>query len=99
MKHFQHLHKMCLKGKIEKLPHVHEFPPNLIKLSLIGSKIQKDLTVQLEVAIPEDACLGKPIIRMEGTSLLIRRVSPTAGSTPLFFNRVGRNGQWKKMQC
>ncbi|BBH05425.1 hypothetical protein Prudu_016803 [Prunus dulcis] len=48
LSHFQHLHKLCLKGKIEKLPHVREFPPNLVKLSLIGSELQKDSIVQLE---------------------------------------------------
>ncbi|KAI5323447.1 hypothetical protein L3X38_032519 [Prunus dulcis] len=46
--HFQHLHKLCLKGKIEKLPDVCELQPNLVKLSLIGSELQKDSIVQLE---------------------------------------------------
>ncbi|XP_008231039.1 PREDICTED: probable disease resistance RPP8-like protein 2 [Prunus mume] len=48
LSHFQHLHKLCLKGKIEKLPDACEFPPNLVKLSLIGSELQKDSIVQLE---------------------------------------------------
>ncbi|ONI01681.1 hypothetical protein PRUPE_6G153200 [Prunus persica] len=48
LSHFQHLHKLCLKGKIEKLPHVCELQPNLVKLSLIGSELQKDSIVQLE---------------------------------------------------
>ncbi|BFG35043.1 hypothetical protein CerSpe_213160 [Prunus speciosa] len=48
LSNFQHLHKLCLKGKIEKLPDVCEFPPKLVKLSLIGSELQKDSIVQLE---------------------------------------------------
>ncbi|XP_021824981.1 probable disease resistance RPP8-like protein 2 [Prunus avium] len=48
LSHFQHLHKLCLKGKIEKLPDVCEFPPNLVKLSLIGSELQKDSIGKLE---------------------------------------------------
>ncbi|CAB4283148.1 unnamed protein product [Prunus armeniaca] len=48
LSHFQHLHKLCLKGKIDKLPDVCEFQRNLVKLSLIGSELQKDSIVQLE---------------------------------------------------
>ncbi|KAF7809696.1 disease resistance RPP8-like protein 3 [Senna tora] len=42
------LHKLSLNGKIKKLPDPHEFPPNLIKLTLHNSYLQMDSISKLE---------------------------------------------------
>ncbi|OMO84511.1 disease resistance RPP8-like protein 3-like protein [Corchorus olitorius] len=44
----EHLQKLCFYGKIEKLPDPQEFPPNLIKLSLYNSHLQRDAITKLE---------------------------------------------------
>ncbi|XP_058112956.1 putative disease resistance protein At1g50180 isoform X2 [Magnolia sinica] len=43
-----HLYKMDLIGSLEKLPDIHEFPPNLTKLYLCGSKLEQDPMGTLE---------------------------------------------------
>ncbi|RDX65850.1 putative disease resistance RPP8-like protein 2, partial [Mucuna pruriens] len=43
-----HLQKLSLNGKIKKLPDPHEFPPNLIKLTLHNSHLQKESIAKLE---------------------------------------------------
>ncbi|XP_021830478.1 disease resistance protein RPP8-like [Prunus avium] len=47
LSHLEHLHKLHLKGKIKKLPDPHQFPPNLIKLSLFHSDLEEDSIVKL----------------------------------------------------
>ncbi|XP_058112023.1 probable disease resistance protein At1g58602 [Magnolia sinica] len=44
----QHLYKMTLSGRLEKFLDLHEFPPNLTELHLIGSQIQQDPMGTLE---------------------------------------------------
>ncbi|KAL2348560.1 hypothetical protein Fmac_002560 [Flemingia macrophylla] len=43
-----HLQKLTLNGKIKKLPDPHEFPPNLLKLTLHNSHLQKESFAKLE---------------------------------------------------
>ncbi|MED6194380.1 hypothetical protein PIB30_027889 [Stylosanthes scabra] len=43
-----HLEKLSLIGKITKLSNPHEFPPNLLKLTLHTSHLQKESTTKLE---------------------------------------------------
>ncbi|KAG5069740.1 hypothetical protein JHK85_002117 [Glycine max] len=43
-----HLQKLSLNGKIKKLPDPHEFPPNLLKLTLHNSHLQKESIAKLE---------------------------------------------------
>lgn len=43
-----HLQKLSLNGKIKKLPEPHEFPPNLLKLTLHNSYLQKESIAKLE---------------------------------------------------
>ncbi|KAK7406749.1 hypothetical protein VNO78_08380 [Psophocarpus tetragonolobus] len=43
-----HLQKLSLNGKIKKLPEPHEFPPNLLKLTLHNSHLQKESIAKLE---------------------------------------------------
>ncbi|KAL1354872.1 disease resistance protein RPP13 [Arachis hypogaea] len=43
-----HLEKLSLIGKIRKLPDPHEFPPNLLKLTLHNSHLQKESIAKLE---------------------------------------------------
>ncbi|XP_061345665.1 putative disease resistance protein At1g50180 [Gastrolobium bilobum] len=43
-----HLQKLYLNGKIKKLPDPHEFPPNLLKLTLHNSHLQKESIAKLE---------------------------------------------------
>ncbi|KAK4259962.1 hypothetical protein QN277_003143 [Acacia crassicarpa] len=43
-----HLHKLSLNGRIKKLPDPHEFPPNLIKLTLHNSYLQMESIAKLE---------------------------------------------------
>ncbi|XP_027359841.1 putative disease resistance protein At1g50180 [Abrus precatorius] len=42
------LQKLSLNGKITKLPDPHEFPPNLLKLTLHNSHLQKESIAKLE---------------------------------------------------
>jgi len=42
------LQKLSLNGKIKKLPDPHEFPPNLLKLTLHNSHLQKESIAKLE---------------------------------------------------
>ncbi|XP_058113013.1 disease resistance protein RPP8-like [Magnolia sinica] len=44
-----HLFHMNLDGPFEKLPDVHEFPPNLTELFLRGSQLEQDLIGTLEM--------------------------------------------------
>ncbi|KAH1113368.1 hypothetical protein J1N35_006746 [Gossypium stocksii] len=44
----EHLQKLCFYGRIEKLPDPQEFPPNLIKLTLYNSELQRDSIAKLE---------------------------------------------------
>ncbi|XP_058112998.1 disease resistance protein RPP8-like [Magnolia sinica] len=44
----EHLYKMILKGRLEKLPEPHVFPPNLTQLHLEESKLERDPMVTLE---------------------------------------------------
>ncbi|XWS42109.1 hypothetical protein CRYUN_Cryun17cG0140600 [Craigia yunnanensis] len=44
----EHLQKLCFYGKMEKLPDPQEFPPNLIKLTLYNSQLQRDSITKLE---------------------------------------------------
>ncbi|TYJ47400.1 hypothetical protein E1A91_A02G187300v1 [Gossypium mustelinum] len=44
----EHLQKLCFYGRIEKLPDPQEFPPNLIKLTLHNSELQRDSITKLE---------------------------------------------------
>ncbi|KAF8398842.1 hypothetical protein HHK36_014705 [Tetracentron sinense] len=46
--HNLHRHKLYLNGRTEKLPHPHEFPPNLTKLSLRYSELEQDRIATLE---------------------------------------------------
>ncbi|KAF8378838.1 hypothetical protein HHK36_030187 [Tetracentron sinense] len=46
--HLGHLNKLYLRGLLKELPRVHEFPPNLTKLTLIHSKLEQDPMVTLE---------------------------------------------------
>ncbi|KAL9328791.1 hypothetical protein ACSQ67_003794 [Phaseolus vulgaris] len=43
-----HLQKLSLNGKIKKLPQPHEFPPNLLKLTLHNSHLQKESIAKLQ---------------------------------------------------
>ncbi|KAG4987957.1 hypothetical protein JHK85_030940 [Glycine max] len=43
-----HLQKLSLNGKIKKLPDPHEFPPNLLKLTLHNSHLRKESIAKLE---------------------------------------------------
>ncbi|KAJ4960847.1 hypothetical protein NE237_020757 [Protea cynaroides] len=45
---FLHLHKLSLKGRLEKLPDVHEFPPHLTELTLAYCQLQQDPMPLLE---------------------------------------------------
>ncbi|XP_058777823.1 probable disease resistance RPP8-like protein 2 [Vicia villosa] len=42
------LEKLSLNGKIKKLPDPHEFPPNMLKLTLHNSHLQKESITKLE---------------------------------------------------
>ncbi|XP_048424434.1 putative disease resistance protein At1g50180 [Pyrus x bretschneideri] len=42
------LQKLHVEGRIEKLPEYHQFPPNLAKLTLWGSKLEEDPMPTLE---------------------------------------------------
>lgn len=42
------LRKLHLEGQIERLPEVHQFPPQLAKLTLWGSRLVEDPMVKLE---------------------------------------------------
>ncbi|XP_021802349.1 probable disease resistance RPP8-like protein 4 [Prunus avium] len=42
LSHLEHLHKLHLNGNIKKLPDPHQFPPNLVKLSLSNSVLEED---------------------------------------------------------
>ncbi|KAM1160708.1 hypothetical protein ACFX19_034282 [Malus domestica] len=42
------LKKLHVEGRIEKLPEYHQFPPNLAKLTLWGSKLEEDPMPTLE---------------------------------------------------
>ncbi|KAK7309315.1 hypothetical protein RJT34_05938 [Clitoria ternatea] len=42
------LQKLSLNGRIKKLPDPHEFPPNLLKLTLHNSHLQKESIAKLE---------------------------------------------------
>lgn len=42
------LQKLSLNGKIKKLPDPHEFPPNMLKLTLHNSHLQKESIAKLE---------------------------------------------------
>ncbi|BBN68021.1 Disease resistance protein CC-NBS-LRR class family [Prunus dulcis] len=48
LSHFEHLHKLHLDGVIKRLPEPHEFPPNLIKFSLLNSDLEEDSIVKLQ---------------------------------------------------
>lgn len=43
-----HLQKLSLNGKIKKLPDPRDFPPNLLKLTLHNSHLQKESIAKLE---------------------------------------------------
>ncbi|XP_042482840.1 probable disease resistance RPP8-like protein 4 isoform X4 [Macadamia integrifolia] len=45
---YLHLHKLSLKGRLEKYPDIHEFPPNLAKLTLAYSQLGDDPMPLLE---------------------------------------------------
>ncbi|CAL2279126.1 unnamed protein product [Prunus armeniaca] len=47
LSHLEHLRKLHLEGEIKKLPDPHQFPPNLIKLSLFNSDLEEDSIVKL----------------------------------------------------
>ncbi|CAL9022343.1 unnamed protein product [Prunus brigantina] len=47
LSHLEHLQKLHLNGEIKKLPDPHQFPPNLIKLSLFNSDLEEDSIVKL----------------------------------------------------
>ncbi|CAL8176581.1 unnamed protein product [Prunus armeniaca] len=47
LSHLEHLCKLHLEGEIKKLPDPHQFPPNLIKLSLFNSDLEEDSIVKL----------------------------------------------------
>ncbi|CAL8176577.1 unnamed protein product [Prunus armeniaca] len=47
LSHLEHLQKLHLDGEIKKLPDPHQFPPNLIKLSLFNSNLEEDSIVKL----------------------------------------------------
>lgn len=44
----QHLQKLCFYGKMERLPDPQDFPPNLVKLTLYNSQLQRDSISKLE---------------------------------------------------
>ncbi|KAF8378751.1 hypothetical protein HHK36_030100 [Tetracentron sinense] len=45
---FGHLRKLYMWGCLKELSHVHEFPPNLTKLTLLHSRLEPDPMVTLE---------------------------------------------------
>ncbi|VVA18193.1 PREDICTED: disease [Prunus dulcis] len=47
LSHLEHLRKLHLEGEIKKLPDPHQFPPNLVKLSLFNSDLEEDSIVKL----------------------------------------------------
>ncbi|BBN68020.1 hypothetical protein Prudu_256S000500 [Prunus dulcis] len=47
LSHLEHLHKLNLNGAINKLPDPHQFPPNLVKLTLRYSYLEADSIVKL----------------------------------------------------
>ncbi|XP_021802350.1 probable disease resistance protein RF45 [Prunus avium] len=47
LSHLEHLHKLYLTGSLMKLPDPHQFPPNLVKLSLSHSNLEEDSIVKL----------------------------------------------------
>ncbi|XP_043717823.1 toMV resistance protein Tm-2(2)-like [Telopea speciosissima] len=53
---YLHLHKLSLKGRLEKLPDIHEFPPHLAKLTLGYSRLEQDPMPLLE-RLPYLRCL------------------------------------------
>ncbi|XP_058113002.1 disease resistance protein RPP8-like [Magnolia sinica] len=74
----EHLYKMELIGRLEKLPEPHAFPPNLTELFLYGSKLDRDPMVTLEKlpnlrslcidssVIGEDPYMGKEMVCSAG---------------------------------
>ncbi|XP_058113001.1 probable disease resistance RPP8-like protein 2 [Magnolia sinica] len=74
----EHLYKMTLIGRLEKLPEPHVFPPNLTELCLYGSKLERDPMVTLEKLpnlrslcihasfIGGDPCMGKEMVCSAG---------------------------------
>ncbi|CAL2279125.1 unnamed protein product [Prunus armeniaca] len=47
LSHLEHLHKLNLDEEIKKLPDPQQFPPNLVKLTLISSYLEEDSIVRL----------------------------------------------------
>ncbi|XVE87360.1 hypothetical protein DITRI_Ditri18aG0111300 [Diplodiscus trichospermus] len=48
LSHCEHLQKLCFYGKMERLPDPQEFPPNLVKLTLYNSQLQREAITILE---------------------------------------------------
>ncbi|CAL9023236.1 unnamed protein product [Prunus brigantina] len=48
LSHLEHLQKLSLDGEIKKLPDPHQFPPNLVKLTLKASYLEEDSIIKLE---------------------------------------------------
>ncbi|CAB4320850.1 unnamed protein product [Prunus armeniaca] len=56
LSHFEHLHKLHLAGRINKLP---KLPQNLVKLSLLYSDLEEDSIDDLEELIVEEGAMMK----------------------------------------
>ncbi|XP_058112936.1 disease resistance protein RPP8-like [Magnolia sinica] len=72
-----HLYNMDLSGRLEKLPDLHEFPPNLTKLHLFGSKLEQDPMGTLE-KLP-----NLRILRYGGDAYVTKEMVFSAGGFPL----------------
>ncbi|XP_058112950.1 disease resistance protein RPP8-like [Magnolia sinica] len=73
----RHLYYMRLRGRLEKLPDLHEFPPNLTKLHLYGSKLEQDPMGTLE-KLP-----NLRILRYGGDAYVTKEMVFSAGGFPL----------------
>ncbi|XP_058112988.1 disease resistance protein RPP8-like [Magnolia sinica] len=103
----EHLYKMKLKGRLEKLPESHVFPPNLTELCLYYSKLERDPMVTLE-KLPnlrslyfhgfiEDVYTGKEMVCSAGGFPLLDTL--TIGAFPELKEWRVEEGAMRNLRC
>ncbi|XP_058084512.1 disease resistance protein RPP8-like [Magnolia sinica] len=100
----QHLYKMNLKGCLQKLPELHEFPPNLTELNLEWSQLVQDPMGTLEM-LP-----NLRILRLHPVCYVGKEMVCSVGGFPLLdvliINGLGEveelrveEGAMRKLRC
>ncbi|KAK9286249.1 hypothetical protein L1049_014636 [Liquidambar formosana] len=94
-----HLYKLALGGKIEKLPEFHQFPPNLTKLTLQGSRLEEDPMATLE-KLPNLSILHLINNAFKGKEMVCSSKGfPQLNLYSLATCTTRRNGVWLKKPC